>query len=374
MKKYFLLWAMAGMTATLSLTSCSEDDDAPKLIPVETSEGVFVINSGNQSGGIEGSLTYYDYATASAKQSVYKNANGEGLGVTSNHAVVYGSKIYIVGSGEQTVFVADRKTLKKITNISVKVNGEAAMPRQAIAGYGYVFVSTYSNAVVAIDTLTNSISKTYPCGYYTEGMAIYNGFLYTADSNYGNGKQDNAGPSISAISLTTGETATFTHNLINNPIDVKFAGGRLFVLDSGLYDANWNQVGAGLFEIVNGDVKLIADATEMAVSNNKVFLFNAPYTYPATTPTYKVFDATSNKLTDLCDGSDIESPGKISVDPVKGYVYITSYHMGDYGYADYKGNGYCVIYNENGNKQGQFDCSVGAGYVIPNTSIEYVQQ
>ena len=374
MKKYFLLWATAAMTATLSLTSCSDDDDAPKLVPVETSEGVFVVNSGNQSGGIEGSLTYYDYATATARQTVYKNANGEGLGVTSNHAVVYGSKIYIIGGEEKTVFVADRKTLKKITNITAKVNGETAQPREAVAGYGHVYVSTYNNAVIAIDTLTNAIDKTYECGYYTEGMALHNGMLYTADSNYGRGKQDNASPSISQINLTTGKTTIFTHDKINNPIDVKIVGGRLFFLDSGSYDENWNQIGAGLFELANGDVKFIADATAMAVSNTKVFFFNAPYTYPTTTPTYKVFDTTTNAVADFCNGTDIASPNKISTDPVKGYVYITSYVMGDYGYAEYRKDGYCVIYNATGSKEGQFDCGVGAGYVIPNTSIEYVQQ
>ena len=397
MKKYFLLWVMAAMTATLGLTSCGDDDDnaqevpevptpdeptpedptpdAPELVAVEKSDGVFVVNTGNMSGGIEGSLTYYDYDTQTVAQGVYAKANNVGLGMTVNHAVVYGSKIYIVGSGESTIFVADRKTLKKVANIAVKKdNGEVAQPRQAVAGHGHVYVSTFNNVVIAIDTLTNTIDKTYQCGYYTEGMALQGKYLYTADSNYGYGKQESAFPSISMINLETEETTTITHDLINNPVDVKIAGERLFILDSGHYDESWNQIGAGVYELSNGEVKLIADATEMAVSKDKIFLFNAPYSYPATTPTYKVFDTTSNILADLCDGADIESPSKISVDPIKGYVYITSYHMGVYGYADYKGNGYCTVYDENGNKQSQFDCGVGAGYVIPNTYIEYVKQ
>ena len=364
---------MATMTAC-SLTSCTDDEDSPRLTPVVTSEGVFVINSGNKSGGIEGTLTYYDYAKAAATQKVYQAANGEALGETPNHAVVYGSKIYIVGSGEKTVFVADRSTLKKVKNIKVEINGKSATPRQAVAGYGHVFVSTYSNAVIAIDTLTNSISNIYESGDYSEGMVISGPYLYVANSNYGYGKQENSYPSISVIDFNTGKTTYFTDNLLNNPVDVKIAGGRMFILDSGSYDENWNQVGAGVYELSDGKVTKCADATEMAASNDKLFIINAPYTNPVTTPTYKMYNTATNKLTDFCDGSDIKYPGKISVDPVKGNVYVTSYNMSSSGYADYKAEGYCVIYTENGTKQGQFGCGVGAGYVTPNTNVEFVQQ
>ena len=374
MKKYFSLLAMAAMAAC-SLTSCSDDDnETPRLMPVVTSDGVFVVNGGNKSGGIEGSLTYYDYGTQTATQNVYQAANGVALGETPNHAVVHGSKIYIVGSGESTIFVADKNTLKAVANIKVEVDGKTATSRQAVAGGGYVFVSTYSNAVIAIDTLTNTISKTFKSGFYSEGMTFGGGqYLYVADSNYGKGKQEESYPSISIIDLKTGQTETFTYDLINNPVDVKIAGNRMFILDSGHYDDNWNQIGAGVYELANGEVTKRADATEMAVCGNKVYVINAPYTYPATEPTYKVFDTTTNSLTTFCDGTDIEYPGKISTDPVTGQVYITSYHIGSSGFADYKGAGYCVIYDSNGVKLGQFDCGTGAGYVVPNISVDYVQ-
>lgn len=370
MKKYFSLLALAAMTAAVSFTSCNEDDDVPELEPVQTSDGVFIVCGGNKSGGIEGSLTYYDYATAKASQGVYQAANGEGLGATPNHAVVYGSKIYIVGDGEKTIFVADRNTLQKVANITVEVNGEKAQPRQAVAGNGCVYVSTYSNAVIAIDTLNYTIKQTFDSGYYSEGMAIDGNYLYVANSNYGKGYQGDTYPSISGIDLRTGKTQTLTHEKINNPVDVKLVNGHLFFLDSGSYDADWNQTGAGVYELVQGEVKKCADATEMAVGNGKIFIINAPYTNPTTTPTYKVYDVATDKLTDFCNGEDIEYPGKVSIDATKEYVYITSYHIGSSGYADYKGNGYCVIYDMAGNKLGDFDCGVGAGYVIPNTNTK----
>ena len=375
MKKNFSILALAAVAA-FGLTSCNNDDTS-WVLPVVSSDGVFVVNSGNQSGAIDGSLTYYDYETGVATPDVYQAANnGASLGMTANHAVVYGSKIYIVGSGEQTVFVADKKTLKKVENVRVDVNGVPAQPRQAVAGYGYVFVSTFSNAVIAIDTLSYKIAATYKSGDYSEGMAINGATLYVANSNYGYGVQEKSFPSISAININTGDTVMFTDSKLQNPVDVKIVNNRLFVLDSGTYDKdnNWNQTGAGVYEVANMQVKKWADATEMAIGGSRLFLINAPYTTPTTAPTYTVFDTQTNTTSTFNDGTDIQYPGKISTDPVKGLVYITSYTVGSNGYANYKEPGYCVIYNGSGVKQKQFDCGVGAGYAVPNISVEYVQQ
>ncbi|MBO5157174.1 MAG: PQQ-binding-like beta-propeller repeat protein [Prevotella sp.] len=368
MRKFYSIMAMAAIAA-LCLTSCDDDDDAPKYYAVETTEGVFVTNGGNMSGKIDGSLTYYDYANGKASHNVYQAANGASLGGTVNDAVVYGSKIYIIGSDESTVFVADKKTLKKVANVAIKVKGEAATPRHAAAYDGKVYVTTFSNAVLAIDTLTNTIAETYECGSYSEGIAVSDGKLYVADSDYGKGNA-----SISMIDLKTKTTTTFKHENIKNAVGIAVVNGRLFVQDSGSYDANYNQSGQGVYEIANGNVTKLADATEMAVdaSHGKIYTINAPYTYPATPVSYGVIDTATGTVSKFCDGTEIEYPGKISVDPVKGNVFITSYVMGTGGYADYKAPGYCTIYKLDGTYQGKFDCNVGAGYVIPNTETKYL--
>lgn len=368
MRKFYSLFAIAAIAA-FGFTSCDDDDDAPVLVPVETSEGAFVVCGGNMGGKIDGSLTYFDYASGTATQNAYKAANGESLGGTVNDAIIYGSKIYIVGSDEKTVFVANKNTLKSVAKIKAEINGEAVTPRHIAADYGKVFVTTFNNAVLAIDTLTNTIADTYECGNYSEGIAIHNGAIYTADSDYGNGNA-----SISMIDLKTKTTTTFKHENIKNAVGIAVVNGRLFVQDSGSYDANWNQSGQGVYEIANGNVTKLADATEMAVdaSNGKIYTINAPYTYPATPVSYGVIDIATGTVSKFCDGTEIEYPSKVSVDPVKGNVFITSYVMGTGGYADYKAPGYCTIYKLDGTYQGKFNCNVGAGYVIPNTETKYL--
>lgn len=371
MKKYFSLLAMAAMAAC-SLTSCEDDNNGvAELKPVTTSDGVFVINNGSQLGGNDGSLTYYDYGTATATQDMYRTANGVSLGATPNHAVVYGSKIYIVGSDEKTIFIADRQTLKRVTNLKVEVDGEAATPRQAVAGNGCIYVSTFSHVVVVVDTLTNVISHTLESGDYSEGMALEGKHLYVANSNYGQGVLESSRPSISMIDLETRETKLFTHEAISNPVDVKIVAGRMFFLDSGtyIYNDDWIQVGAGVYELADGNVTKIANATEMACCDGKIFTIYAPFTTPSTTPTYQVYDVEDNTLTAFCDGSDISYPCKISADPIKNYVYITSYRMASTGYPDYKAPGYCVVYGTAGTKHAEFDCGIGPGYAVPNFSV-----
>lgn len=375
MKKFFSIIALAALTA-LGFTSCSDDDEVPILEPVTTSEGVFVVNGGNKGGGIDGSLSYYDYATEKVSHKVYEAANHASLGGTVNDAIVYGSKIYIIGTDESTIFVADKTTLKKVANIKSEVKGETAKPRRAAAGYGFVFVTTYSNAVLAIDTLTNTIANTYPCGNYTEGIAIRNGVLYTADSNYGTGE----GASISIINVNKTKTEsytktqTFTHELIKNPTDVIIENEHCYILDAGTYDANWNQRDQGVYEITGGSIKKIMEATEMAVANGKIYAINAPYTYPATAPTYTVYDMSTGIVSTFTKGEEIAYPGKISVDPINGNVYITSYNLKSTGSADYKAESYCTIYTADGTYKGRFACNVGAGKVVANTNTQYVQK
>lgn len=92
MKKIFSLMAIAAVAA-LGFTSCSDDDDAPKRDVVTSSNGVYILNAGNKSAGIDGSITYFDYKSGNVSQKVYQTANGKSLGRTVNDAVTYGSNI-----------------------------------------------------------------------------------------------------------------------------------------------------------------------------------------------------------------------------------------------------------------------------------------
>ena len=202
MKKYLLSFAVL-MSATL-FTACNKDNDDHGKVPVIASEGFYVVCSGNMSSGINGSLSYYDNNLKQGYTDAFKTANGKSLGMTANDALRYGDKLYIVVDGEHSVFVTDANTMKLKATIdmtSPTMLGETGgvSPRRITASDGLIYVSTYGGFVAAIDTLNYSLKQKYKTGSYPEGIAVSNGYLYVANSDYGNGNA-----SISKINLATG--------------------------------------------------------------------------------------------------------------------------------------------------------------------------
>ena len=337
MKKYLLSCAVMAMGATL-LTGCLGDDsngNAPTEIPV--TKGVFIINNGNASQDIDGSLTYINYATMtpSAQQNVYQMVNGESLGGTPNDVVVYGQKVYIAGFDENTIFVLDvrnSKELKKVSTTDLLGEGEGKGPRRIAAFDGKVYFTTYGDgdkgSVAAIDTTNFALQKKYQVGSYPEGLAfgiddMNTVTLYVANSDWGMGNG-----SISKIDLASGNVTNTTYEKVKNPQEIAVAGDLLYVLDKGHYDEDMKQLDAGVYKISSNNVSLaVPNATGMAAAGFYIYTFNDP-SGGAEGPSYSVYDIRSNsiaKLTLTGDSSQpIISPAAIAVDSNTGNIFIAS--------------------------------------------------
>lgn len=391
MKKILSMFAIAVIGVSL-FTACNDDENSEPLPnEVEVSEGVFVVNAGNAWSNIDGSLTYINTGTGGVTQNAFMAVNGRSLGGTPNDAVVYGSKLYIVSTDENTVEVVDRVTLKSIKQLSTTTlmgADKGLQPRHLLANNGKIYVSTYGASastatdgsavgyVAAIDTATYA-ATTYAVGSYPEGMAANGSIVYVANSSYGNGKN----PSLSRIDTEYGTVGEITDELITNPVSLAYVNGALYILDFGTYDASYNQSGQGVRKYQNGIVTKIADATMMATYYKKVsdgtaaqayiYMVNAPYTYPSKPVTYSVYNLATETTSTFIDGSDIASPCAIGVDPVTGSVYITSYVMGESGYADSNANGYVVEYSATGTKLNRYDTGVGPSAITFNTAVKY---
>ena len=384
MKKFFLSFAVMLMGAAL-FTACNEKYDDPYYVPVAVSNGAFVINGGNMSSNINSSLTYIDYATGKAAQNQFAAKNSRSLGLTANDALVYGSKLYIVVTNENTIEVVDLKTLKSIKQIkTTELMGQenGVMPRHITAADGIVFVSTYGSStadwttyqtsgngyVAAIDTVAFALKATFKAGSYPEGIAVANGNLYVANSDYSMGSK----ASISVISLATGVDTPVTSDKIVNPTSLAVAGTDIYVLDMG----NYYDVLGGVRRVRGTSVSTLFDATHASFQGTNIYACNSIYgTIPTEFYIYNIQSDTKLTLpTDL--NGKFFSPNVIAADPISGHIFIASYNENADrpGYANYSSNGYVVEYDANGNLLKTYDCGVGPNAIVFNTGIEYVEE
>ena len=369
MKKYLLSLAVMAMGSTL-LTSCLGDDSKGGDTPTEivVTKGAFIINNGNSYQSIDGSLTYLDFSTNTAQQDVYKKVNGESLGGTPNDVMVYGQKVYIVGSDENTIFVIDAKTmktLKKVSTTDLLGDAEGNTPRRIAAYKDNVYFTTYGGYVAAIDTISFSLKAKYKVGSYPEGLALgaspsssTQPAIYVANSDWGKGNG-----SISCIDLTTGSVTESKYDKVKNPQEIAAAGSTLYVLDFGYYDENGTQKDAGVYMVSGNNVSLVVpNATGMAAFGYTIYTFNDPWG-ATTAPTYSIYNieyGVSSTLNLYGDSSHpIISPAAIAVDPNTGYVYIASRQKDpDTGFPSYAMSGFVNIYNGSGQYVGYFDTGV----------------
>ena len=369
--KKILLSLSALLMGVVLFTSC-DDDDTPQLRPVPTTEGAFVMCSGNIGKKIPGSVSYWDYSKNSISNNAFSQANGRGLGSTPNDGVCYGSKIYYVVDGENTIEVVDKnqKSIKQIKTTDLLGKKEGATPRHIIASYGAVWVTTYGGYVAAIDTTTFALRKSYKVGSYPEGLTVANGRLYVANSDYGKGNG-----SISEINLATDKVTEHKVEGSKNPQAIFIDRTGFYILDWGGYDGNWNQIGAGLkvLKAKNGkDIAedVVANATSATYYNGVFYTVNAPSGVASVS--YSKYNATNHTTSSMKYSYDETkfSPSYIAADPVTGRLFLSFYEKVG-GYASYATAGYLKEFDASGKELHSAQIGVGPCAIFFNTKINW---
>lgn len=369
------LWSLAVMSVALFSACVSNNDNRSNdPYPVVMTNGVFVVGSGNQSNSIPGSLSYFDYTSQTATKDIFSSLNGQSLGMTANDVLRYGDKVYVVVDGENSVFVLNAKTLRMIHRINmtdVLMLGEekGVSPRCITADGDNIYVSTYGGYVAAIDTVSFQKKDEYKAGSYPEGVAVNRGYLYVANSDYGNGNA-----SISVINLSTKATTEIKNENIRNPQEIAVAGSDIYYLDWGAYGPapTYAQEHAGVYLISGENVKqIIPNATGMTCYDTKIYTFNDPYgaTGGASYTVYDIYSGISIPI----DLKDIDSPAAIGIDPVTGYLFVASRQMDTSEWDRYTKDGYVNFYDSSFTKKGSFTCGVGPTRIAFNTGVEYVR-
>lgn len=358
MKKYLLSIAVL-MAATISFTSCDDDDDSKTCpTPVIPRYGVYVINEGNYSYQINGTLDFlgYDVAkgTYSMTDSIFEKVNGRSLGGTPNDALIVGDSVLCIA-------VADENRVEFVNTTTKKADAAVSIdnPRELAyeSGSNYLYVSSFTGKVYKIDMTTRTIAgESEKVGANLEGIAVAGNKLYVCNSCNPDYTYNKNVVELNANTLAKNQDI----EVVDNPVDVINAGNAIFILSMG----NYADKPATVQILKDGQLSTIGNATMMAYDayNDQLYMINAPF---GGDKEYKVYNLKNGQTTTFLTNPDIFSPYSLAVNPVNGDVFITSSTKNpDTGYADYTADCKLYRYTSAGILLGTYDCGVNPGTIV----------
>ena len=362
----YLLFSVSLLVGLLA--SCSDSDTpspkpAPDPAPQEETSGFIVFNSGNQYGGVPGSLSSV-FQSAGQWGSAYKlfeSANQKSVGMTLQGGLIQDGLLYVLLFDSNLYRVLDAKTYKEI--VSCSFPEEYGGPRSMVSDGEWNYVSMYGGYVLRAKCGEQVPEfEAVKVGPNPEGLAISGGMLFVANSdgmNYLDGYQN--GKSVSVIDLKTFQVVN-TVEVGLNPI-VVCAGplGSVLVLCMGDYyehPATIWQIGK---DLTAKDTAI--EATIMDVSGDVLYAVNAPY--GSEEIAYRSYDAsTLSGLSGAFVSEGVDAPTAMKVDAESGRIILLSNHLVG-GYASYSTDGYCKVYDKNGQLLYQAETGVGPYAAIP---------
>ena len=355
MKKYLLSFAVL-LGGCLLFSSCSDDDDKENgnQTFVTVTNGAYVLNEGSYYSNISGSLSYIDYSSSTIANGLFQSVNGRLLGGTPNSMLLAGGEGYIACTDENRVEIIDA-SLKSVASVSI------TQPREMATDGEGVFVTSYDGTVSQISCASHTVvAKSEVIGACLEGIAYRDGSLYVCNAYNSDYTYNTNVVKLNASTLKKEKDIT----VACNPTSIKASDGALYVLSSG----NYGDIKAQIQKIDASDsVTYLLDGTLFDVCNGTLYVINSVTnweTYESTT-TYTRCDA-DGKKTSFTPTENIVSPCAIAVDPVTGYVFISSYAAGSNGYADYSADGYVCVFDFDNNKSWKYTAGVGPCTIVFN--------
>ena len=351
----------------LFFIACDDLEDKPSIVPESNGDvfetgtaEMYILSEGlfNQNNS---SLARYSFNRQRCTNNYFSANNQRGLGDTANDIAIYGNKIYVVVSVSSTVEVIDFPTGKSIRQISLlRDNGSSRQPRAIAFDKDKAYVCSYDGTVARIDTTSLEIEEIVTVGRNAEDICVQNGKLYVSNS----GGLDYSGPgvdtTVSVIDITTFKE---TKKIEVGPNPGKILPG----LEEAVYVVTrGTDIEAGDYHLVKIDSRTDAVATtydekvlSFAIDGPIAYLYT--YDYQTKDSVIKVFDLNAGTVIRdnfITDGTAIQTPFSIQLNPFSGNVYITE----AYNYT-VKGDVLCF------NQQGQLQYRLNDIGLNPNTVV-----
>lgn len=260
----------------LLIVSCSKDKDPLPDLSFKAGQGVYVLNEGAREQN-NSSLSFIDFSDNRVASDVYKEVNGQALGEIANDMEIYGSMLFILVDRSNKVDILDAQKGKLIKSLNIEG------PRSIAFHSGKAFITSLSNKVYVLDTLSKTFVKEIPVGRSPEQIVTSGNRLYVVNSGWADaltgGAHDNRLFIINPSDYSTEAPITISDNLTN-----VFADGRgnVYAATTDIYSADWSQVlkPSRLYKI-NTSTKAVEElafgADLMTFHQNSAFLLSYNY-------------------------------------------------------------------------------------------------
>ena len=115
MKKYFFSIVLMAMSSVL-LTGClgSDDNKSSGDTEIIVTKGAVVLCGGSAADGVKSSLYYLDFEAGTSRV-----VNSD-LGMLANDVIEFNNKLYVTGSGSNTIFVLNADNFQLLDQIDTE--------------------------------------------------------------------------------------------------------------------------------------------------------------------------------------------------------------------------------------------------------------
>lgn len=282
------------------------------------SEGLFNLNNST--------LARYSFTTGSWTPNWFYTMNRRDLGDTANDMDAYGSKLYVVVNVSSTVEVislTDGKVLRQISLLDE--NGASRQPRAVAFHEGKAYVCSFDGTVARIDTASLQVDTLITVGRNPEDLCVQDGKLYVSNSGGLDWEGIGVDHTVSVVDLNTFRET--------RKIEVGPNPGRILPgPDHTVYVATFGEnIEEGDYHLVCIDTRTDAvksrwdePVTDFAINDHLAYAYT--YDYQRQEAQIKVLDLSTGKVqreSFITDGTVVQRPYSIYVNPYSGNVYIT---------------------------------------------------
>ena len=331
--------------------SCNPPEP-PRPLPTDASAyGAYVLNEGLFQHN-NCTLSYYDFENQTLTPDIFLQVNQRGLGDTGNDLKRYGSKLYCVVNNSHRVEVMDFETAKSIK--AIPLSGKS--PRQIAFYQGKAYVSCFDGDVVRIDTATLEVEQSVHSGENPEGICVCNGKLYVANS--GGLNNPNYGTTVSVFDINT-LTLLRSIEVGVNPFKLAASDDNrtVYVCTRGDYMEQH-----GTLSRINAQSDQVTrtwpNIQNFTIFQDKAYVYEVDYNADFNPVRVLGLNQEGSVPEDfVTDGTVIQMPYSITVNPLNGDVYITD----AYNFT-VTGDVYC--FDKNGKKKFSFSAGLNPSVVV----------